>query len=134
MYLSRRELIGAAALAGLGLAELDHLPPAQLRALREAVRGRVLTPSNRGDDAARRAGRGRVGGRVLPPPTGGAGGARLFFTRRYDGIKPPAVVQVRDVADVRAVVRWAARFDVPLTTRSGGHAYNGSSTGRHVVV
>src|SRR3954471_1034647 len=106
MYLSRRELIGAAAMAGLGLAELDHLPRAQVRALRAAGRGPVLTPSNRGYDAA-----------------------RLVFNRRYDGIKPPAVVQVRDVADVRAVVRWAEGFDVPLTVRSGGHAYNGASTG-----
>jgi FAD/FMN-containing dehydrogenase len=115
MHLSRRELIGAAALAGLELTHLDtrldHLPPAQVRALREAVRGRVLTPSNRGYDAA-----------------------RLVFNRRYDSVKPPAVVQVRDVADVRAAVRWAERFDVPLVTRSGGHAYNGASTGRHVVV
>jgi FAD/FMN-containing dehydrogenase len=111
MYLSRRELIGAAAMAGLGLAELDRLPRSQVRALRDAVRGRVLVPGNRAYD-----------------------GARLVFNRRYDGVRPPAVVQVRDVADVRAVVRWADRFDVPLTTRSGGHAYNGASTSRTAVV
>jgi FAD/FMN-containing dehydrogenase len=111
MDLSRRELIGTAALAALGLAELDRLPRNQVRALRAAVRGRVLTPSNRGYDAA-----------------------RLVFNRRYDGVEPPAVVQVRDVADVRAVVRWAERFDFPLVTRSGGHAYNGASTSRRAVV
>jgi FAD/FMN-containing dehydrogenase len=113
MYLSRRELIAAAALVGVGISplELDRLPPGQLRALRDAVRGRVLTP---GSSAYNR--------------------ARLVFNRRYDGVKPPAVVQVRDVADVRAVVRWAERFDVPLISRSGGHAYNGASTSGSAVV
>ena len=43
-------------------------------------------------------------------------------------------MRVRDAADVRAAVRWADRFDVPLTVRSGGHAYNGASTSRHAVV
>jgi hypothetical protein len=113
MTLSRRELIGAAALAGLHLSvpELDRLPRTQVRALRDAVRGRVLTPGTHAYDRA-----------------------RLVFNRRYDGVKPPAVVQVRDVADVRAAVRWAERFDVPLVTRSGGHAYNGASTSRRAVV
>jgi FAD/FMN-containing dehydrogenase len=113
MNLSRREFIGAAALLGLGAvpAEADRLPRAQVRALRAAVRGRVLTP---GSDAYN--------------------AARLVFNRRYDGVKPPAVVRVRDAADVRAVVRWADRFDVPLITRSGGHAYNGASTSSRAVV
>jgi FAD/FMN-containing dehydrogenase len=113
MYLSRRELIGAAALVGLQIApfELDRLPRAQVRALRDAVRGHVLIPG-----------------------TNAYNQARIVFNRRYDGIKPPAVVQVRDVADVRAVVRWAERFDVPLVSRSGGHAYNGGSTSRSAVV
>jgi FAD/FMN-containing dehydrogenase len=43
-------------------------------------------------------------------------------------------VRVRDAADVQAVVRWAERFDVPLTARSGGHAYHGGSTSRDAVV
>jgi FAD/FMN-containing dehydrogenase len=96
---------------GVRLAEAGALPRAQVRALRAAVRGRVLVP---GDP--------------------GYGGARLIFNRRYDGVRPPAVVQVRDPADVQAVVRWADRFGVPLVARSGGHAYNGSSTSRSAVV
>jgi FAD/FMN-containing dehydrogenase len=111
--LTRRELIGVAALVGLGIspAERERLPPAQIRALRAAVRGPVHTPGEHGYDTA-----------------------RLLFNRRFDGIRPPAVVRVRDAADVRAVARWADRFDVPLTVRSGGHAYNGASTSRHAVV
>jgi FAD/FMN-containing dehydrogenase len=108
----RRSAAGAL-LVGVGAvpAEADRLPRAQVRALRAAVRGRVLTPGGRGYDSA-----------------------RLIFNRRYDGVRPPAVVRVRDAADVQAVVRWAERFDVPLTVRSGGHAYNGASTSRDAVV
>jgi FAD/FMN-containing dehydrogenase len=111
--LSRREFLGAAALVALGATatEADTLPPAQIRALRRAVRGHVHTPGEHGYNAA-----------------------RFLFNRRFDGIRPPAVVRVRDAADVRATVRWAERFDVPLTVRSGGHAYNGASISRHAVM
>jgi FAD/FMN-containing dehydrogenase len=117
MAASRREFLqrsaAGALLLGLGAvpAEADRLPRAQVRALHEAVRGRVLTPGTSGYDAA-----------------------RVIFNRRYDGVHPPAVVRVRDAGDVQAVVRWADRFDVPLTVRSGGHAYNGASTSRRAVV
>jgi FAD/FMN-containing dehydrogenase len=117
MTMSRREFAqrSAAGLVLLGIgarpAEANRLPRAQIRALRDAVRGRVLTPGGDGYDSA-----------------------RLVFNRRYDGVRPPAVVQARDRADVQAVVRWADRFDVPLVARSGGHAYNGSSTSRTAVV
>ena len=87
------------------------LPSAQLSALRAAVRGRVLIPGNSGYN-----------------------GARVVFNKRFDGVRPPAVVQVRDTADVQAVVKWANRFDVPLVARSGGHAYNGASTSNTAVV
>jgi FAD/FMN-containing dehydrogenase len=111
--LSRREFVGAAALVALGAvpAEADTLPRSQVRALRAAVKGPVHLPGEHGYNAS-----------------------RLLFNRRYDGVRPPAVVRVRDAADVRAVVRWADRFDVPLTVRAGGHAYNGASTSRHAVV
>ncbi|HYI19997.1 MAG TPA: FAD-binding oxidoreductase, partial [Solirubrobacteraceae bacterium] len=75
-----------------------------------------------------------VRGRVLAPGDGGYAAARVLFNTRFDGIRPPAVVRVRDSADVQAAVRWAARFDVPLVARSGGNAYNGSSTSASAVV
>ena len=88
-----------------------RLTKAQERALRAAVRGRVFVPGSNGYDAA-----------------------RVVFNRRWDGVKPPAVVRVRDAADVRAVVRWADRYDIPLVSRSGGHGYNGNSTSGDAVV
>jgi FAD/FMN-containing dehydrogenase len=112
---TRRTLLAATAalLAGArpDVAEARRLTPTQARALRAAVRGRVLTPASAGYDAA-----------------------RVVFNRRYDGVKPPAVVQVKDSADVRAVVAWANRFDLPLVSRSGGHGYNGDSTSSSAVV
>jgi FAD/FMN-containing dehydrogenase len=115
MPLSRRELLEASALGAVALAApLDaqaRLPRRQLRELRAAVRGPVLAPGDRGYD-----------------------GARLVFNKRFDGIRPPAVVRVRDAADVQAVVRWAGRHDVPLVVRTGGNAYNGASTSRDAVV
>ena len=114
---SRREFLQASAgvaLAAAGLRVADagaQLPPARLRALRAAVRGPVYSPGVAGYDRA-----------------------RVVFNRRFDAIRPPAVVRVRDRDDVRAVVRWANRYDVPLVARSGGNAYNGGSTSRSAVV
>ena len=116
MERSRREFLQAAAagalvLAGAEAAAAERLPRAQLRALRDAVRGRVLAPGDHAYDAA-----------------------RVVFNKRFDAIRPPAVVRVRDTADVQAVMRWADRFDVPLVARAGGNAYNGASTSRRAVV
>ena len=111
--ITRRTLLVATAalLAGAEAAQARRLTPKQARALRAAVRGRVLTPASSGYDAA-----------------------RVVFNRRYDHVRPPAVVQARDSADVRAVVRWADRYDIPLVARSGGHGYNGDSTSASAVV
>jgi FAD/FMN-containing dehydrogenase len=110
--ITRRQLIarGTAALVLPALSEAA-LPRDRIKALRNAVRGRVLTPGNAGYNSA-----------------------RVVFNTRWDGVKPPAVVQVRDAADVRAVVRWADRYDVPLVARSGGHGYSGNSTSDSAVV
>jgi FAD/FMN-containing dehydrogenase len=113
MLTRRRFLQGVAATVLLppGAAEAAGLPKTQLSALRAAVRGPVIARGDKGYDAA-----------------------RVVFNRRWDGLKPPAVVRARDAADVRAAVRWADRFGVPLVARSGGHGYNGDSTSRSAVV
>src|SRR5687767_14480715 len=118
MRLSRREFLQASAAGAVALgagavpaAGQDGLSKRQLRALRAAVRGPVRAPGDAGYNSA-----------------------RLVFNTRFDGIRPPAVVRPRGVADVQAVVRWAERFDVPLVARAGGNAYNGASTSRRAVV
>jgi FAD/FMN-containing dehydrogenase len=112
----RREFLGGAAAVVLGAAGADAcaaggLTSGQRRALRDAVRGPVYFPGGHGYNAARQ-----------------------VFNRRFDGVKPPAVVRARDAADVIAAVKWADRFDVPLVARSGGHSYTGQSTSSKAVV
>jgi FAD/FMN-containing dehydrogenase len=105
-------LLGAGGVLGATSAEAgSRLTASQLRALRAAVRGQVLAPGDGGYDSA-----------------------RVLFNKRFDGVRPPAVVRARDAADVRAVVAWAQRYDVGLVARSGGHAYNGASTSSDAVV
>src|SRR5919204_348766 len=105
-------LLGVGGVIGAPLVDArTRLTAAQLRALRSAVRGQVLAPGDRGYDAA-----------------------RVLFNKRFDGVRPPAVVRARDAEDVRAAVGWARRYDVGLVSRSGGHAYNGASTSGDAVV
>jgi len=102
--LDRRQfLVGTA-----GGAILLRLPPEAagvsgraLRQLRSAVRGRVLVPRD---------------------------STRIVYNRRFEGIRPEALVLAESTADVAAAVRWANRFDVRVVARSGGHSYGGYST------
>src|SRR5262245_51423257 len=81
---TRRTLLVATAalLAGADAAQARRLTPKQARALRAATRGRVLTPGQSGYDQA-----------------------RVVFNRRFDGVKPPAVVIAKDTDDVVATVK-----------------------------
>ncbi len=130
---SRREFLArttSALLLGAGAPTLllDAGAPALLDPGAQALRRRSAEPASL--SALRRA----VRGRVLTPGMAGYDGARVVFNQRFDDVRPPAVVQVRDVADVQAVVRWANHYDVPLVPRSGGNAYNGASTSASAVI
>jgi FAD binding domain/Berberine and berberine like len=123
MGLDRREFLSGAAGGALGLA----LPAEELFDV-------LAAPAALSKRAAR-ALRSAVKGRVLFPRSPGYASARLVYNLRYNGARPDAVVQVENTADVAAVVRWANRFDVPIVARSGGHSYAGySTTGKGVVV
>ncbi len=54
--------------------------------------------------------------------------ARLLFDPEFDERRPAAVVEVADATDVQRCVDFAARSGMPITARSGGHSYIGSST------
>jgi hypothetical protein len=112
--LNRRELLVRAAGLGAALAVPDWAfaaPDPRLKSLAAAVRGPVLA-------------------------RGGAGYAlaRLEYDSLYDAVKPLAVVQPLDAADVAAVVRWATKTGVHIVARSGGHSYGGYSTVSNGVV
>ena len=112
--LNRRDLLVRAAGLGAALAVPDWVWAAtdpRLKSLAAAVRGPVLA-------------------------RGGAGYAlaRLEYDSAYDAVKPLAVVQPLDAADVAAAVRWATKTGVHIVARSGGHSYGGYSTVSNGVV
>src|SRR5215213_2221498 len=89
-------------------AESSGISKRALRELRSVMRGRVLVPRD---------------------------STRIVYNRRFEGLRPDAVVHVESTVDVAAAVRWADRFDVRVVARSGGHSYAGySSTGDGVVL
>ncbi|GIH22120.1 FAD-binding dehydrogenase [Acrocarpospora phusangensis] len=60
--------------------------------------------------------------------------ARRLFNPAYDKIRPAAVAYCATPADVAECVAFARRYNVPVTSRSGGHSYGGYSTGTGLVV
>jgi FAD binding domain/Berberine and berberine like len=60
--------------------------------------------------------------------------ARLGWNPRFDGVRPLAVAYAKTIEDVRRVIRWANRNDVPLVARSGGHSFAGYSTTSGIVL
>ena len=81
----------------------ERLPEEAVAALRAAVAGPVVTPSDDGYDHARRLWNGLV--------------------NRY----PAVVVECTGVADVVAAVRFAGDHDLPVSVRAGGHNVSGSA-------
>jgi FAD/FMN-containing dehydrogenase len=75
-----------------------------------------------------------VRGAVLTPKSSAFGSAAEVYNQRYDGAKPLAIVRPKDTADVSAALKWAAKRDVRVLPRSGGHSYGGYSTGDGVMV
>lgn len=56
------------------------------------------------------------------------------FNTRFDQAFPPAIARPLDVADVQTALAWAARHDVPVVPRGGGHGYTGNSTSGDALV
>ena len=73
-------------------------------------------------------------GPVLTPGEPQYASARLEYDALYDSIRPLAVAQPLDAADVSKVVDWARTTGVHIVARSGGHSYGGYSTTTGVVV
>jgi FAD/FMN-containing dehydrogenase len=108
---SRRNLLrGAGAVAAAGLVAVPVPASAVVRRtkwqeLQRHLRGRLLRPGMRRYAAA------------APP-----------YNRRYVDVRPRAIAECVDVADVRQCVLWARTHEVPFAVRSGGHSYAGYST------
>jgi FAD/FMN-containing dehydrogenase len=79
-------------------------------ALRDAVRGRVIEPTDEAYDSARRVWNGAVDRR------------------------PGLIVRCADAVDVLATVRLARERDLPVTIRGGAHGVTGSAVGDGTLV
>lgn len=56
------------------------------------------------------------------------------FNTRFDQSFPFAIARPLDVADVQTALAWAARHDVPVAPRGGGHGYTGNSAPRDALI
>lgn len=73
-------------------------------------------------------------GELLRPDDDGYADASLLFNRRFDDLRPAAVVFVTSAADVAECLRFARAHGIPPAVRSGGHSYAGWSSGNGRLV
>jgi FAD/FMN-containing dehydrogenase len=73
-------------------------------------------------------------GRVVLPSSADYAVAKSVFNARFDDSTPAAVVVVKSVDDVQRAVDFAARNNVKIAARSGGHSYIGASTATSAMV
>ncbi|GAB0106161.1 FAD-binding oxidoreductase [Nocardia sp. JMUB6875] len=78
--------------------------------------------------------RSQVQGRVITAGDADYGKAKQVFNTRFDDRTPAAVVQVANVDDVAAAVRFAAENDLVVAARAGGHSYVGASTANGALI
>ncbi|MGW5361104.1 FAD-binding protein [Actinopolymorpha pittospori] len=69
-----------------------------------------------------------LSGKLLRPGDAGYPAAHQLFDPAWDSVLPAAVSECADPADVATTLKFAERFKLPLTSKSGGHSYVGAST------
>ena len=97
--------------AGSASAATPKIPGAWLRELTDELRGGVYLQDNP---------------RYLS--------AQPIYNSRFDLVFPPVIARPLDAEDVRTALLWAARHDVPVYPRGGGHGYTGNATTPHALV
>jgi FAD/FMN-containing dehydrogenase len=70
-----------------------------------------------------------ISGAVVLPSSSSYLSALQLFDPIYDRLRPLAVVQPANAADVATTARFASGFATPFAPRSGGHSYVGASGG-----
>lgn len=84
---------------------------ADWQALRAALSGRLVRPSDRGYDTD-----------------------RLLFNPLFDGVRPDAVAHCSSAQEVAACLAFARRHGLPFSARGGGHSFGGYSTSTGLVI
>ena len=75
-----------------------------------------------------------VDGHVILPSSPDYAAAKGLFNTRFDDSAPAAVVTAQSTDDIRKAVEFAAKNDIKVTVRSGGHSYIGASAGNGAMV
>ena len=116
MTISRRGFLGS--IGALGLA--SGLPASGAGASQSIGNWRDLARS--------------VRGRLVFPTSPDYLVQRLIWNSNYDYVYPSAVLQVADIADVQTALAFCRDTGVRPIPRSGGHSFQGFSTGRGLVI
>ncbi len=98
-------------LGGSASAATARIPSAWLRELADELRGGVYLQDNP---------------RYLT--------AQAIYNSRFDLVFPPVIARPLDTDDVRTAMAWAARYNVAVFPRGGGHGYTGNATTPHALV
>jgi FAD/FMN-containing dehydrogenase len=75
-----------------------------------------------------------IDGHVILPSNPDYAAAKSLFNTRFDDSTPAAVVTPQSTADVQKAVEFAARNDIKVAVRSGGHSYIGTSAADSTMV
>jgi FAD/FMN-containing dehydrogenase len=75
-----------------------------------------------------------LSGKLLRPGDAGYPAAHQLFDPAWDSVLPAAVTECATPADVATTLKFAERFKLPLTSKSGGHSYVGASTNHGGIV
>jgi FAD/FMN-containing dehydrogenase len=75
-----------------------------------------------------------IDGRVILSSSAEYGAAKDVFNSRFADSAPTAVVTVKSTDDVRKAVEFAAKGNIKIAVRSGGHSYIGASAANSAMV
>lgn len=104
-------LASCAATGSPGAAPFPMSPAPDFSALARRISGEVILPADRGYDAA-----------------------RVLYNPAFDAVRPMAVVRPANEEEVATALRFASDQGAEIVTRSGGHAFAGTSTGAGMVI
>ena len=75
-----------------------------------------------------------IRGQLLLPGAAQFDSARLAWNTLYDDVMPQAVLRAADAEDVRKAIEFCKDTGVQPTPRSGGHSFQGFSTGTGLII
>lgn len=117
------------------LSRRTFLAGASMGALGAVVGTRMLTPAYGSVSSTDWTSLARsVRGQLFLPGAPQFDSARLAWNTLYDNVVPQAVLQVAGTDDVRKAVVFCKDTGVTPTIRSGGHSFQGFSTGTGLII